>query len=72
MASLYNLHKMKPAINQVRLTDSRIAVVPTFDIRSMLYSILTDPSQMRPENIAQNYDLLTGRPIGPVTHLDEV
>ena len=44
LASLYNLHKMKPTIIQVRLTDSRIPAVPSFDLRSMLYSILTDSS----------------------------
>ena len=72
LASLYNLHKMKPTIHQVKLTDSRIAVVPTFDIRSMLYSILTDSSLMTPENIALNYNLFTGQPTRPITHLDEV
>ena len=72
LASLYNLHGMKPMIHRVRLTDSRIAVVSTFDIRSMLYSILTNSSQIRPENIAPNYNLFTCHPTHPGTHLDEV
>ena len=72
LASLYNLHGMKPTIHRVRLTDNRIAVLPTFAIRSMLYSILTDSSLMRPENIAPNYSLFTGQPTRSVSHLDEV
>ena len=72
MTELYNLHGMKPTMNRVKLNDNSVAVVPTFDIKTMLLSILNDNTRMRPENIAPNYNLFTGKPTKPVTKLDEI
>ena len=69
---VYNLHGMKPKLNRVKLSDNTEAVVPSFDVKTMLLSILNDPTRMRWENIASNYDPFTGRPINPVTHIDEI
>ena len=40
-------------------------VVPTFDVKTMLLSLLNDNSKMIVENIAPNYILFTGKPIDP-------
>jgi hypothetical protein len=72
MAKVYNLHAMKPTLNRVTLSDAKIAVVPTFDVKTQLLLILNDPSQMRPENIALNYDIFTGMPKEPSDELGEI
>ena len=70
--NVYQLHGFKPTMNRVTLSDKSIAVVPTFDVKTMLLSILNDKTKMKMENIASNYDLFTGRPINEVTHIDEI
>ena len=72
LVKAYNLHAMKPKLHRVTLSDKSQAVVPVFDIKTMLVSLLNDPSRMKKENIAPNYDLFTGKPIGPVENLDGV
>ena len=69
---VYNLHGLKPTLNHVTLSDKSTAVVPSFDIKTMLLTILNDPTRMCPENIASNYNPFTGRPTAPVTHIDEI
>jgi hypothetical protein len=68
----YNLHGLKPTLNRVLLSDESYAVVPTFDVKTMLLSLLNDPSRMKAENMAPNYDAFTGKSIDASTHLDEV
>ena len=69
---VYNLHGLRPTLNSVTLSDKSTAIVPSFAIKTMLLLILNDPTCMRPENIAQNYNPFTGRPTAPVTHIDEI
>ena len=47
---VYNLHGLKPTLNSVTLSDKSTAVVPFFDIKTMLLSILNDPTRMRPQD----------------------
>ena len=72
VTDLCNLYGMKPTMNRVTLNVNSVAVVPTFDVKTMLLSILNDKTQMHPKNIAHNYNLLTSKPIVPVTHLDKI
>ena len=69
---VYRLHGFKPTMNRVTLSDKSVAVVPTFDVKTMLLNILNDKSKMKMENIASNYNLFTGKAIGEVTHIDEI
>ena len=72
VTEIYNLHGMKPTMNRVKLSDESIAVVPTFDVKTMLLSVLNDPTRTKKENIAPNYDIFTGKPIEPSDNLDEI
>ena len=49
----------------MKLSDGGEAVVPTFDVKTMLLSLLNDNSKIIVENIAPNYNLFTGKPIDP-------
>ena len=69
---VYQLHGFKPTMNRVTLSDKSVAVVPTFDVKTMLLSILNDKSKMKSENIASNYNLFTGKAINEMTHIDEI
>ena len=70
--NVYNLHGLKPTLNHVTLFNKSATIVPSYDITTMLLTILIDPTRMRPENIASNYNPFTGRPTAPVTHIDEI
>jgi len=73
LTEVYNLKGMRPTLNRVKLCDNSEAVVPTFDIKTMLLSLLNDPSRMRPENMASNYNPFTGKPIDDTyTNVDEI
>ena len=43
---VYGLHGMKPKLNRVKLSDGGKAVVPTFDVKTMLLLLLNDNSKM--------------------------
>ena len=70
---VYGLHGLKPTLNRVKLSDGGEAVVPTFDVKTMLLSLLNDNSKMIVENIVPNYNLFTGKPIDPSnTNIGEI
>ena len=70
---VYGLHGLKPTLNRAKLSDGGEAVVPTFDVKTMLLSLLNDNSKMIVENIAPNYNLFTGKPIDPSnTNIGEI
>ncbi len=69
---VYGLHGMKPKMNFVALLDRSKAVVPTFDVKTMLLLILNESTKMKPENIAPKYNLFTGRPTKEVTEIGKV
>ena len=58
--TLFAVDAMKPMHGQVKLTDNTIATVPAFDAKTMILSLLHDPSLMKEENFAEGYDIFTG------------
>ena len=46
VTDLYNLHGMKPTMNHVTLNDNGGADVPTFDVKTMLLSIINNQTRM--------------------------
>ena len=53
--------KLKPRHQQVKLSDGSITTVSAFDIKQMILPLITDDSLIPKENIAEGYDLHTGR-----------
>lgn len=46
--------------------------VAVFSLEAMILSLLLDDSIMHPDNIAEGYDLLTGKSTGPTDHYGEI
>jgi hypothetical protein len=46
--------------------------VTVFSLEAMILSLLLDDSIMHPDNIAEGYDLLTGKSTGPNDHYGEI
>ncbi len=57
---MFGIQGMHPVYGSVRLTDNTVATVPVFDEKTMILSLLQDPTLMRPENFAVGYDIFTG------------
>ena len=57
---LFSIAAMKPINENVKLTDNTLATVPVFDAKTMILSLLHDPSLMREENFAEGYDIFRG------------
>jgi hypothetical protein len=53
--------KLKPQDVHVNLTFGGKVTISVFDLESMIMSLLSDPTLMQPKNIAQGYDLFTGK-----------
>ena len=60
VAKSFNLHHLKPRICKVPISNGT-ASVGVFDLKSKLCSILHNPEIMKAENIAEGYDIFTGR-----------
>ena len=60
IAISFNLHHLQPKIVKVPVS-SGLASVGVFDLKSKILSILHNPDIMKPENIAEGYDIYTGR-----------
>ncbi len=43
LTELYNLNALQPQLHQVILTDSSMVMVPVFDVKAVILSILHDP-----------------------------
>ena len=65
ITDIYNLEGMKPIMCHVSLANHNMVIVPVFNVKIMLLSLLHDTSRMKKENIAPKYDLFTGKPIDP-------
>ena len=72
LGKVYNLSELKPKLHNVKLHDGGTATVPVFDVKATLLKLLNNPELMRPENIASNYDIFSGKPISPSTKLNEI
>ena len=68
----YRLGFLKPTLATVMLTDGTKATVPIFNVKATLLSFLNDPSKMRPENFASNYDIFTGKSTSVSNTIDEI
>ncbi len=60
IATSFNLHHLKPKILKVPVS-SGLASVGVFDLKNKILSLLHDPDIMQQENIADGYDIYTGR-----------
>ena len=56
----------------VELTGGKIATVSVFNVKATILSLLQDKSLMSEENLAQGYDLFSGKPTKNSTHYREV
>lgn len=72
LSNLYNLNELKQTMHQVTMSDSSIVTVPIFNVKSVLLSMLHDPEKMRHENIAEGYDLFSGKVTSPITQYNEI
>jgi hypothetical protein len=59
-------------MHNVALSDESVATVPIFDVNETVLSFLNDPSRMRVENFAANYDPSTGKSTITNPPLDEI
>ena len=48
------------------------AVTPVFDLEAQIMSLLLDESLMHPDNLAEGYDIFTGKATGPCLHYGEI
>ena len=65
------MKQLKPKIVRVP-TLNRYASVPVFDVKSQLLSLLHDPSIMKTENFAEEYDIFTGKTTQEASQYGEV
>ena len=72
LSNLYNLSELKQTMHQVTMSDSSIVTVPIFKVKSVLLSMLHDPEKMQHENIAEGYDLFSGKVTFPITQYNEI
>jgi hypothetical protein len=64
--------KLKHKDVEVNLSSGGKASVAVYNLEAMIMSLLTDERLMKPENIAEGYDLFTGKSVGEVHHLGEI
>ena len=72
LCKYYRLDFLKPTLHNVALSDGSVATVPIFDVKEILLSFLNDPSRMRKENLAPDYDPFTGKSTIANPPLDEI
>ena len=58
----FKSEELKPKHIDVQLTDGTLATISLFDLEFMILSLLNDDELMHESNIADGYDLFTGRP----------
>ena len=68
----HKLHFLRPNMHHITLSNGSIATVPVYDAKQLFLSFLNDPNRMKPEHFAPGYDIFSGRPTTPVTHLHEI
>ena len=68
----HKLHFLRPNMHLISLSNGSKATVPVYNVKQLLLSFLDDPNRMKPENFAPGYDIFSGRPTTPVTHLHEI
>ena len=67
-----DVSKLKHKDVEVRLSSGGTASVAVYDLEAMIMSLLTDERLMKKENIADGYDLFTGKSVGEVLHLGDI
>lgn len=68
----FKSQKMKPEDVTVKLSHGKQTTVSVFDIEAMIVSLLTDETLMKEENLAEGYDLHSGRSTVECTHYGEI
>ena len=56
-----NSNAIQPINGIVRLHNNTLVIVPIFDTKHMIISLLSDPSVMNKKNFAEVYNVLTGK-----------
>ena len=73
VATIYNLHHLKPQIIQVPLANPALfASVAVFDLKAQIIHLLHNNDLMTPENFAEGLDVFTGKTAQPITHIGEI
>ncbi len=72
LTTYYRLDFLKPTLPTVVLSDGSKATDPIFNVKSTLLAFLNDPTKMRPENFASNYDIFTGKSTSVTNIIDEI
>jgi hypothetical protein len=57
----FNSKGLRPINGTVRLYNNTLVTVPVFDTKHMIISLLTDPSLMNEKNLAEGYNVFTGK-----------
>jgi hypothetical protein len=61
MEDAFKSNELKPKHVDVQLSDGTLATISLFDLEFMILSLLNDDNLMHQSNIAEGYDLFTGR-----------
>ena len=72
LEDVFESTKLRPIDKTVKLSNDIKTTVSVFNVESMIMSLLMDDDLMRPENLAEGYDLHTGIPTESPTHFGEV
>lgn len=70
----FNYKELKPKLIDVPVSSMSqdTITVPVFDVEAVIQKMLCNPSLMREEHFASNYDIFTGKPSEPVHKFDEI
>ena len=72
MERIMHSEHLRPKDVPVKLASGGVATVAVFPLEQMIIQLLTDENIMKPENIADGYNYLTGKATKPVSHYSEV
>ena len=72
LEKMFNSPKLKPKDVTVHLTGGEQTTVSVFDLEAQIMSLLQDENLMIKDNLAEGYNVHTGKPTEPVTHYGEI
>ena len=69
---VFNYKSLRPKLIEVPVTtlDTPTITMPVFDVQAVLAKMLQNPMLIRPQNLAANYDIFTGKPLHDVAPQD--
>ena len=72
LTKYYRLQFLKPNLRTLTLSNGTLATMMIFDVKALLLAFLNDPSKMKQENFASNYDIFTGKAKTQSSIVDEI